>query len=262
MTAAQTSVALPRVGQGRALAVGHRGDPVAHRENTLPAVRAAIEAGVDLVEVDLKTSADGVSVLLHDDRLTRLWELDRGVRELTAAELADLGGPTDRPGVGEAPYVPRLEQALRLLTGTSCGMLLDLTSAEWVPAALDTVRAAVAGGTVRPDQVAWCGGVDALRLVREADDTARVFLTWGEELRTGLPDDALVEELRPESFNPHWQGVVPRVREWCDERGLGLSCWTVDDRETVRRVLEEGAGSVTSNRVPQVVAEVAAWNAR
>ena len=54
--------------------IGHRGTPTTatHPENTVPAVLAAFEAGADGVEVDVRTTRDGVLVLSHDPDLGRV----------------------------------------------------------------------------------------------------------------------------------------------------------------------------------------------
>lgn len=46
--------------------VGHRGSPRLHRENTLPAFRAAIEEGATAVELDVHATRDGHVVVHHD----------------------------------------------------------------------------------------------------------------------------------------------------------------------------------------------------
>ena len=91
-----------RIGDGgRVLAIAHRGDPVAFRENTIESIEAAVRAGADLVEIDVKTTGDGVSVVLHDDTLTRLWA--------TTATSGTCRSPTSRrPVPGRAsPRWPR-----------------------------------------------------------------------------------------------------------------------------------------------------------
>ncbi len=65
----------------------HRGDSYAHYENTMSAFRAAIEAGADMLETDVRLSKDGQMVLIHDERIDRT-AADVGlVREMTFAEL-------------------------------------------------------------------------------------------------------------------------------------------------------------------------------
>ena len=65
------------------LAIAHRGDPVRHRENTLAAFRAAVEAGAGMVELDVRRTADGAAVVVHDPTLERLWGLRRRVADVT-----------------------------------------------------------------------------------------------------------------------------------------------------------------------------------
>lgn len=50
----------------RPLVVGHRGARARFPENTLPAVRHALESGADAVEVDVRVTSDDVLVLFHD----------------------------------------------------------------------------------------------------------------------------------------------------------------------------------------------------
>lgn len=233
----------PAGGAGGVLAVAHRGEPVGFRENTVAAVRAAIEAGADLVEIDVKTTADGVSVVLHDDSLTRLWGVEREVRQMTAAEVADVGDGS------VAGRIPALEEVLGLFGGTACAVMVDMDSGEWATAARYAVQRAVDAGHLRSSQVVWCGDVAGLREVRDADPAARVFLSWGEQARQGFPSDELVAALAPEAFNPHWELLDAGGRGWAREHGLPLSCWTVDDPTLMARLVDGGVEAVISNRI-------------
>ena len=60
----------PGVGS-RPLVIAHRGYSAVVPENSLAAVDAARALGVDFIEVDTSTSADGVPVILHDPDLDR-----------------------------------------------------------------------------------------------------------------------------------------------------------------------------------------------
>jgi len=61
----------PRAGGIMPFVIGHRGLPARYPENTLPSFLAAMAAGADGLESDLRLSADGVIMLMHDATLDR-----------------------------------------------------------------------------------------------------------------------------------------------------------------------------------------------
>ncbi len=62
--------------KGRLMVCAHRGDiNIYYPENSLEGCLAAIEAGADMLEIDLHTTADGQIVIMHDDTLTRTTNL-------------------------------------------------------------------------------------------------------------------------------------------------------------------------------------------
>src|SRR5659263_62100 len=136
------------------LAIAHRGDPVAHRENTVAAVVAAIEQGADAIEVDVQLAADGTVVVVHDDTFARLWDDPRPVAGLTWPEIALLGEGDLR--------VPRLAELLEIAGDAGVPLVLDQKHPVAALPALRVVRSARADGT------AFCGSTEGLLEVREA----------------------------------------------------------------------------------------------
>jgi glycerophosphoryl diester phosphodiesterase len=67
--------------------VAHRGWQRRYPENTLPAIKGALDAGARYVEVDVQLSADGVPVLFHDRTLSRICRQRGVIHQYTAAEL-------------------------------------------------------------------------------------------------------------------------------------------------------------------------------
>jgi len=76
------------------LLIAHRGDPSRAPENTLASVRAALEAEPDFVEVDVRLSADGEIVVIHDVTLERTTSGAGEVSQHTLEQLRrlDAGG--------------------------------------------------------------------------------------------------------------------------------------------------------------------------
>ena len=112
------------------LVVGHRGARARFPENTLPAVRHALEAGAGGVEVDARVSADDVLVVAHDATLPsdrcRTFDGHRvppglairglafeALRRFDCGAVADPRFPLQRPVPGTP--IPSLGEVLDLL---------------------------------------------------------------------------------------------------------------------------------------------------
>jgi glycerophosphoryl diester phosphodiesterase len=96
------------------LIIGHRGASAAEAENTLPAFEAAIGAGADGVEFDVRLTADGCPVVMHDADVSRTTDGAGLVRSLTLREVKRLRIPTAGGGSTE---VPTLDETLSALSG-------------------------------------------------------------------------------------------------------------------------------------------------
>lgn len=69
--------------------IAHRGNAAEYPENTLPALRSALDLGIRHIAVDVQLSADRQPFLLHDSELKRTAGLERNALELELHELAD-----------------------------------------------------------------------------------------------------------------------------------------------------------------------------
>lgn len=67
--------------------IGHRGAAGLALENTVESIRAAIAAGVDAVEFDIRVTADNKLVLVHDKHTGRISHESLHVQDHTLAEL-------------------------------------------------------------------------------------------------------------------------------------------------------------------------------
>lgn len=97
--------------------VGHRGTKTFAPENTLAAFDRAIEMGARIVEMDVRMTADGVFVVMHDARVDRTTDGRGPVSGMTLAGIKalDAGSWFDPAFAGER--VPTLREALRHVNG-------------------------------------------------------------------------------------------------------------------------------------------------
>lgn len=97
--------------------IARRGNAAEYPENSLPALRSALELGAHFISFDVQLSSDRQPVLLHDSNLKRTAGIDRSALEMTAQELTEVA-------VNEAARlqnrftdvgIPTLSQAASLL---------------------------------------------------------------------------------------------------------------------------------------------------
>jgi glycerophosphoryl diester phosphodiesterase len=106
------------------LVIAHRGFPSAAPENTVAGAMAAVAAGADVVEVDVRLSGDGVPVIVHDWHVRRIGGRFRRVSSLTAGQL----GATRVLGTDQT--IPTLAAVLEVLG--QVGIALDIKDAHAV----------------------------------------------------------------------------------------------------------------------------------
>src|SRR5438132_2316562 len=101
-------------------AIAHRGASGDYPENTLPAFRAAVNAGTSYIELDVHLSRDGEVVVTHDDSPRRVACHDGLIAEMTMAELETIDvGFSFSPDGALFPYrghgirIPRLIEVLK-----------------------------------------------------------------------------------------------------------------------------------------------------
>lgn len=218
-------------------AVAHRGDPYRFRENTVDSLRSALDQGADAVEFDVRLTRDGVPVLLHDATLKRLWEQERPLAALSAAEVHGLtdGG------------VPTLAEALAVTEGSR--VMIDLPGSPDVRAVrrvMDVVRECAA-----QERVYYCADAPAMLAVRAADPSAEIALTWKT---LAPPRPALLAAVRPRWLNYRFALVDRQLTARVHRDGCLLSVWTPDTRRSMRRLLDTGVDSITTNRIDTLCA--------
>ncbi|MBT2406028.1 MULTISPECIES: glycerophosphodiester phosphodiesterase [unclassified Streptomyces] len=217
-------------------AVGHRGDPYRVRENTLSSIRSAFTRGADAVEIDVRLTRDGVPVLLHDEKLQRLWGHDVRLDAVTAPQLKELaeGG------------IPTLREAL---AAAGAGrVMIDLPGAtfEGVRTVVDLVRECGAR-----ERTYYCAGPATMLAVRAADPGAEIALTW---TTLSPPRRVLIDAVAPAWLNYRFGLVSRELVDALHRDGLLVSAWTADTKRTMRGLIAAGVDSVTTNRVDALAA--------
>jgi glycerophosphoryl diester phosphodiesterase len=231
--------------------VAHRGYSWIAPENTLPALGAAVAAGATVVEFDVRTTADGVPVVVHDRTVDRTTDGSGHVADLTADEIRALDAGSWFSPAYAGVRVPLLTEVLDLLHPAPA-LLLEIKP----PAGLEQVKvilSLVAEHGLLARTIVQSFDPDVVALVREAAPDVRRGL-----LRLRIDDDTvdLATSLGVVCCNPR---VSDRSRfAELIAAGVQVMPWTANDVALWPELIEAGVAGLITDRV----GELSGWVSR
>jgi len=104
----------------------HRGASARQPENTIAAFQAAIAGGADGVEFDVQLSADGVPVVIHDEKVDRTHQGEGWVQNYALADLQRLRSRLKKNPDPLTTRIPTLVEVLELFVAGSQGINIEL----------------------------------------------------------------------------------------------------------------------------------------
>ncbi len=234
---------LPRI-------VGHRGAAMHAPENTLAGLREAARQGCRWVEIDVRLTADGGMVLMHDPTVDRTTTASGRVRDLPLAEIAgmDAGARFDAAFAGEP--VPALADALGL--AHRLGLQLD------IELKCEPGEAAAAGAAlVREIEKDWQG--DAPPLISSFDHAALAAVRADLPVAVVTPTlsdnwrEAFVS-LGAASLHVGERGLTREAVVPLVAGGIEIGVYTVNDAARAKELLSWGVAAVFTDRPGAIAA--------
>jgi glycerophosphoryl diester phosphodiesterase len=251
----------------RPMVIAHQGGEGLRPSNTLLAFDNAVALGVDVLEMDVHSTRDGVLVLIHDDTVDRTTDGAGRVNDLTLEQLKQLDageywtnddGQT-YPYRGQGVRIPTLEEVLTAYPQ----MRFNIEIKQREPSIAESL----------------------CELLRRHDLTERTLVAsfHGQamtEFRAACPEVAtsmVEDEIRPfyilnllflgslfsppgEAFQvPEYSGerhvLTPRFVRAAQGNGIAVHPWTIDDPADMRRFLDMGVDGIITDR-PDVMLQV------
>jgi glycerophosphoryl diester phosphodiesterase len=245
--------------QQRPLVIAHQGGKGLWPDNTLYAFEQAVAMGVDVLEMDLHSTADGVLVILHDDTVDGTTDGTGPVRALTLEELKALDAGYDWSPDDGATY-PYREQGI------------TVPALDELFAAFPTTPMNIEIKQAEPSIV-----VPFCELIREYDMAGKVLVASFhqetiEEFRRACPEVATstgesdvialfaLSKLFLEAvLSPSAQAVqvpeyrsglhvlTPRFVDAAHNRDLEVHAWTINDLGDMQRLLALGVDGIITD---------------
>ncbi len=234
------------------LVIGHRGNSSNAPANTIESIRQAIELGVDMIELDVRLSKDGIPVLIHNDTVDETTNGHGAVSSLSLAQLKELdaGSWKDKKYTNEK--IPTLVEALEFAKGKVC-LSLDLKDELAISPMIKDIH-----NTNMRDEVVICGCSEPqAKQIWDIDKSITVLFNTDSQLDklAELEDKTefiamYVHRACKERFsvlNVSYKFVDEEFIYRAHLRGLSVWVWTVDDADEMKRLIYMGVDAIYSN---------------
>lgn len=250
------------------LVIAHRGGRNLAPENTLVAFDNAVAMGVDVLEMDVCVTADGIAVTLHDLTIDRTSDGSGDVSTFTFEELQAFNfGAKFRALNGTYPYadvhvpIPSVEQIFARHPNQLMEIEIKSPGALGRVAARELVRLIEAYGMARK-VIVFSFFDDVMQYYRSvAPRDFFIGASLGESIQfvsAVLANRDTIVPLRADMFAfPHdlqlaWSPAVIRA---ANIHRIGIHYWTVNGKDDMRRLIEKGAHGIITDR-PDLMFEV------
>lgn len=234
--------------------IAHRGFSANAPENTLAAIRQAIDVGADMVEIDVTVSADGHVVVIHDDTLERTTDGHGRVANHTLDDLRalDAGSWFSPRFLGEP--IPTLGEVLDLVRGR---ILLNIEIKSEAVALEGPRRVAqlVIERDMAEHVVVSSFAPAALESLRRSAPEIRTASLYNDDLHRGLTPGAIVDEVGATAFNVDHRTLSREMLASCREHRLPVSVYTVNDRARMQELVALGIDAIFTDR-PDLLLDV------
>lgn len=254
-------------GPPRPWVIAHQGGDGLWPGNTLFAFQQAAEMGVDVLEMDLHQSADGVLVLMHDETVDRTTDGRGLIRELSLAELKQLDagydwspdGEQSTPFRGQGIQVPTLEEVFQAFPDYLFNIEIKQVEPSVGAAFCDLIRQY--GLEIRVLVASFHS--QAMQDFRQACPQVATSATRSEttiffalnSVYLGRLVTPPYQAVQVPEYSSGLRVLSPRFVRGAHGRGLEVHAWTINTTADMQRFLDMGVDGLITDR-PDLLLEL------
>lgn len=230
----------------------HRGASGLAPENTLAAIRLAMEIGADFAEIDVQESADGEIFLLHDDSINRTTDQKGNIWELTSADLraADAGSWYSRQFVNEP--IPDLASVIHTVFGKMKLNIELKTSGHQVRLA-ERVVAIIEEKKFVAQCIVTSFNPEEIKKVKRLNPGIKTGLIFSK-----IPKED-IWTAKYDLFSVHKKLASIDFVKKAHKYGKEVHVWTVNREKDLRKMLEHGVDNMITNYPDRTLQVLEAW---
>ncbi len=249
------------------LVQGHRGSRATHPENTLPAFKEAIDAGVDILEFDLAVTKDGHIVISHDPAINNKICLDKNgkkfkdlriIYHMTLKEIKDYDcGSIVNPRLPKQKLIPKtkiptLEELLKMaskypklrfnMETKIFPYYSSITPSprEFVKNILKTIKKY----NLEKKVIIQSFDYRTLIEVKRQNKNIKIAQLVSDNL---IDMVAVASNLNAEIISPNYKWITKKMVYRLQKKKIHVAVWTANTKEVWDRLIDMGVDSIITD---------------
>lgn len=223
--------------------IGHRGYSGEYPENTLSSFKAAIDMGVDYIELDVQLTKDGEVVVYHDNDLSRIVGCEGTVADYTLEELKEM----DFGSYFSAEYtderIPTLADVMELVKTSDCNIYLELKNIGDIDGFVEKVLQTTKEYGMQDRCLFASFYYPYLEQCKVIDSTLSILYN------TTSATESLIQQYPAEYYGMYIENINTDIIEAIHEAGSQVFVWTANTPTQMYLACDMGVDGVTSNYV-------------
>lgn len=213
--------------------IAHRGASFYEPENTLRAIKRAIEMKTDFVEVDVRRSKDGELIIMHDADINRTTNGNGFVKDKTLQELKKFDA-------GHGEEIPTLEDVIEIVKN-KVGLVIEIKEPGTEDKIVENINQ---------------NGIKNVILTSFYHEIIKNVSKLNSDLDTGIifvgqPVNVhkLVFDANANIIFPSYRYMNEEMVKQAKEHGITIYPWAIDDIEIFKKFAEMGVDGIITNKL-------------
>ncbi len=243
--------------------IGHRGAPMDEPENTLRSFHAALDQGADSLECDIRLTADGAVVIMHDATVDATTDGKGAVAALSLAAIGQLravrrNGLSLAEASADRPGVPTFAEFLDTFGQRGVPLHIEIKPEQTRERTFALIDAAarIVHDRHLTGEVIWSSfAAPGLAYLQEKYPETQRALLYPPSLTVGMLTGLFGMQrwlrqalaLQCTAIHPFWQLVTPHFVQAAHHSHLAVNAWTVDDTKIAEKLAQTGVDGIITN---------------
>lgn len=212
--------------------IAHRGAPYFEPENTLRAVKKALEMGADRVEVDVRLSKDEELIVIHDPTVDRTTDGTGQVKDMTLNELKKLNA-------GKGEEIPTLQEVIEAAKDAKLVIEMKIPGIE--EKILETIH------ENRLENVLitsfYHGSLRKVKILSDNIETGVIFSCQP------LKPERLALDANADAIFPKHKFTDQNMIKRVHKHDILVYPWTIDNPKTAKELIGLGVDGIVTNKL-------------